>query len=51
MPERKAFVRYVQGPSLRYRVMVRAPSEDLDRLKPIAQSFLTSFKLIAEKKP
>jgi hypothetical protein len=51
VPERKAFVRYVTAPALRYRIMVRAPSEDLERLKPIAQSFLTSFKLTAEKKP
>jgi hypothetical protein len=51
VPERKALVRTVVSPGFRHRLMVRALAADLDRLRPIAQAFLASFKLLPETKP
>jgi hypothetical protein len=51
MPERKALVRTVVSPGFRHRLMVRALAADLDRLRPVGQAFLASFKILPETKP
>ena len=51
LPERKAYVHTVISAGIRHRLMARAPSADLETVKPIAQAFITSFRLLPEKKP
>ena len=51
LPQRKAAVRYVITPQFRYRMMVRAPAETLDKLRPVGVAFFNSFKTTPEKAP
>ncbi len=51
LPQRKAAVRYIIAPGFRYRLMVRAPAETLDKLRPVGVAFFNSFKSTAEKSP
>jgi hypothetical protein len=51
LPARSAQVRYVIAAGFRYRLMARAPTETLDKLRPIAVAFFNSFKSTAEKAP
>jgi hypothetical protein len=48
--ERQALVRFVIAPGVRYRVMARAMSEDFEKHKPTIEAFLTSFRVLPEKK-
>ena len=41
---RKASVRYVFMRAVRYRLMMRAPEDTLDKLRPIGTAFFASFK-------
>ena len=51
LPARKAAVRYIMAPGFRYRMMVRAPGETLDKLRPVGVAFFNSFKSTAERQP
>jgi hypothetical protein len=47
--ERKAVVRYVVTPGLRYRLMARAPQEDFEQKKASIDAFLASFRLTSAR--
>jgi hypothetical protein len=51
LPQRKARVRYVLLPGLRYRLMARAPDTTLDTLRPVANAFFASFKTAMDQAP
>ena len=49
--ERRATVRYVIGPDMRYRLLARAPIEDFEKHKQAIADFFESFRILpAESK-
>jgi hypothetical protein len=49
--ERRAAVRYVIAPDVRYRVVVRAPAEDFDKQRVAIDAFLASFRVLSPETP
>lgn len=48
LEERRASVRYLMGPKLRYRLMYRTPTATVDRNAAAGKAFLDSFRSTAE---
>ncbi|HEY1244946.1 MAG TPA: hypothetical protein VGF29_08950 [Hyphomicrobiaceae bacterium] len=49
--ERRAAVRYVLAPDLRYRLTARAQEEDFDKQRGTIDAFLASFRVLPGEKP
>jgi hypothetical protein len=45
--ERRAAVRHVMAPDMRYRLMARAPAEDFDKQRVTIDAFFASFRALA----
>jgi hypothetical protein len=43
---RRASVRYLIAPDVRYRLLARAPSEAFESRKAVVDAFLASFRLL-----
>jgi hypothetical protein len=48
--ERRAMVRYVLTPGVRYRLMARAPADDFEQRKEEVEAFFASFRPLPESK-
>jgi hypothetical protein len=48
--ERRAAVRYVLAPDVRYRLMARAQAEDFEKQRGTIDSFLASFRVLSGEK-
>jgi hypothetical protein len=44
--ERRATVRHVMGPDMRYRLVARAPTEDFEKQRAAIDAFLASFRAL-----
>jgi hypothetical protein len=46
IPERRARVKYVIGPEVRYRLLARAPIESFEKQKHAIEAFFESFRVL-----
>ena len=46
IPERRAAVRHVIAPGMRYRLVARSPTEDFDKQRATVDAFLASFRVL-----
>jgi len=44
--ERRAMVRFLVTPGMRYRLMARAPKEDFEQRKDAVNAFFASFRIL-----